>query len=269
MSKYKTHILTEKNIVILFEDKTVSYPRSHPFFAGVREKLLKMDFSGLDLEESIEKSLKKSSCPKGVTINKGVVRIDKKRIPEPIEKKIIEFFNQGLPLYPVVNFYRNLMKNPSEESRKDLFDFIMVNKIPLTEKGMFRAYKKVTKDFKDCHTGKFDNSVGSTPEMPREEVNPNRNVTCASGLHAAAWEYAKGFSGSIIVEVQINPKDVVSVPVDYQQQKMRVCRYKVIRVVQAESQKILVMQEEEDDYEDEEDEDQEAAEDEDLDEDEE
>jgi hypothetical protein len=44
-------------------------------------------------------------------------------------------------------------------------------------------------------------------------------------------EYAKGYSGDILVEVIISPKDVVSVPIDYNNQKMRVCRYKVLGVV--------------------------------------
>ncbi len=239
MSTYQNHIMTEKNIIIIFDDKTVSYPRSHKLFQQVKENLENHNFDAIDFEAEVEKSLKKSSLPENVTIKKGVVKVDGKRLPEVLEKKVIEFYENGLPLYPIVNFYRNLMKNPSEESRKDLFTFLMKNQIPLTEKGMFRAYKKVRDDFTDSHTGTIDNSVGKVVTMPREAVNPNRHVTCSSGLHVASWKYAQGYAGQILLEIQINPQDVVSVPVDYDNAKMRVCKYKVIRVIEQPNENLL------------------------------
>jgi hypothetical protein len=198
-----------------------------------------MEFDALDMDTAIENTFKKSHIPEGVTIRKNIVRVDKKRLPEILENKILEFYKKGHPLYPIINFYRNLMKNPSEESRKDLFTFLMHNNIPLTEKGFFRAYKKVTHDFTDCKTGTYDNSVGKFVVMPREDVDADRTVTCSTGLHVAAWDYAKYFSSGIMVEVQVNPRDVVSVPIDYNNQKMRVCKYRVIRVVTRPNERIL------------------------------
>ena len=239
MSTYKNHILTEKNIVILFDDKTLSYPRSHKLFAKVKKNLQAMNFRDLDLLGEIQVSGKKSSLPSGVTIKAGIVRVDKKRLPDTLEEKIISFWEKGLPLFPIINFYRNMMKNPSEESRKDLFTFLMENRIPITEKGMFRAYKKVREDMTDSQTGKIDNSVGKIVEMPRDQVDADRTVTCSRGLHVASWGYAQGYSGQVILEIQINPKDVVAVPTDYNKAKMRVCRYKVVRVVTVENPKDL------------------------------
>jgi hypothetical protein len=40
--------------------------------------------------------------------------------------------------------------------------------------------------------------------------------------------------------VEVDPADVVSVPVDYEAQKMRVCKYKVIAQSEAPIQDILV-----------------------------
>lgn len=239
MSVYRNHIITEKNIVVMFDDKVLSYPRSHKLFERIRTDLLDMRFDRLDLEENLEKHLKKSHLPDGVTIKKGVVRVDGKCLPEVLNEKVVEFYENGLPLYPIINFYRNLMENPSEESRKDLFTFLMANKIPITEKGMFRAYKKVKSNFMDSYTGTMDNSVGKVVSMPRERVNPDRTQTCSHGLHVASWEYAAKYSGEVILEIQINPKDVVSVPIDYNNAKMRVCRYKVVRVIKQPNEKIL------------------------------
>ncbi len=41
-------------------------------------------------------------------------------------------------------------------------------------------------------------------------------------------EYAGGFAGNNLIEVAVNPADVVSVPYDYNQQKCRCCRYEVL-----------------------------------------
>jgi len=89
------------------------------------------------------------------------------------------------------------MSNPSMTSRNELFLFLEAANLPITEDGCFLAYKAVTSDFKDKHSRKFDNSPGVTLEMPRRDVDDNREQTCSYGFHAAAYEYAKGFITSI------------------------------------------------------------------------
>jgi hypothetical protein len=45
----------------------------------------------------------------------------------------------------------------------------------------------------------------------------------------AAFEYAdKFYSNGHLMEIKVNPKNVVAVPTDYNQQKMRVCEYEVM-----------------------------------------
>lgn len=67
--------------------------------------------------------------------------------------------------------------------------------------------------------------------MRREDVDPDRNKCCSRGLHVASWEYAATYMGEVLIEVQVNPKDVVAVPLDYNFGKMRTCRYRVVRVI--------------------------------------
>lgn len=134
-----------------------------------------------------------------------------------------------MPFEPLVKFAENLLANPSERSVQELFNFLSVNDHPITNKGTFVAYKKVRSSFLDIHSGTMDNSVGKVVSMPRESVNPDCNVTCSYGLHVANWDYAKNHFGShedIMLEVEVNPRDVVSVPVDYNSAKMRVCSIK-------------------------------------------
>jgi hypothetical protein len=143
--------------------------------------------------------------------------------------KLTGFFNSGLPIDHYCKFVDNLMANPSMTSRNELFLFLEAANLPITEDGCFLAYKAVRSDFKDKHSGRFDNFPGVTHEMLRHDVDDNRNQTCSYGFHAAAYQYAKNFmSGNDkLVAVKINPADVVSVPSDYDNQKLRTCKYTV------------------------------------------
>ena len=152
-------------------------------------------------------------------------------VPNYIAKRILEFEREKLPIEPLVLFWKKLRKNPSKDSQEMLYGFLEANHHTLTEDGNFIAYKKVDRvDDKlvDNYTRKMDNSIGKIVSMPREEVVEDKNQTCSRGLHVAAWDYAQSYSGNVLVEVMVDPTDVVSVPIDHNNQKMRVCRYKVV-----------------------------------------
>ena len=148
-----------------------------------------------------------------------------------LAKRLIEFAKEKLPIEPLVYFWKKLRKNPSMDSQEMLYGFLEKNHHPITSDGNFIAYKKVTRmsgKLVDTHTKSINNSVGMIVSMPREKVVEDKHQTCSAGLHVAAWDYAQSFPGDTLVELLVDPTDVVSVPVDYNQQKMRVCRYKVM-----------------------------------------
>ena len=242
MSTYKSHIITEANIVVIFDDKVQSYPKSHPFFLKAKDYISHKRFHKLDYEGNMEKSSFRSGC-QGLKIAKGKVTVDGENLPKVLQKKLLEMYQQGAPCGPMVKFWRNLLLNPSKDAQKELFDFLLHSHIPLTEDGCFIAYKRVRKDMKDIYSGKMDNSVGEFVVMPRPEVDDNRERTCSKGLHAAAWGYLDSYApqaGNVTVEVKINPRDVVSIPVDYQFMKLRVSQYKVIKKVRESNKKAVV-----------------------------
>lgn len=130
-------------------------------------------------------------------------------------------------------FIDNLVQNPDYEAMDDLFSFLQKGNLPITDDGHFLAYKMVRSDFKDIYSGTLDNSPGKTVEMSRERCNLNRHETCSTGLHFCSESYIGGFGGSDskLIEVKINPKDVTSIPVDYNQAKGRCCKYLVTREI--------------------------------------
>jgi len=56
-------------------------------------------------------------------------------------------------------------------------------------------------------------------------------VGCHTGLHVGTYAYASNFGQGALLEVQVNPRDVVSVPTDCSAAKMRTCRYVVVDTI--------------------------------------
>lgn len=147
--------------------------------------------------------------------------------------RILSIMGEGEDATYLLKFLENLMLNPSYRSREQLYGFLEnCADMPITEDGRFIAYKWVNDDYTDCHTKSIDNSVGSVVTMPRSMVDDDPNRTCSAGLHVCSRGYTK--FGTRLMLVAVNPKDVVSVPTDYNNSKMRVCQYEVIQEIEAE-----------------------------------
>ncbi len=194
------------------------------------EALVDYLFPGLEVKETLTvQSNGKFRLDKSGNV---FVSGEKAPVHKVIGMKILEFHRAKADYKPLIQFWKNLQKNPSENSKNQLFQFLTANHHPITQDGCFIAYKYVHKNSEgrllDCHTKTFDNSIGKVVKVDRSKVDPNHNQTCSYGLHVAAHAYASSNGGSVTVEVKVNPKDVVAVPPDYNQQKMRVCEYKVL-----------------------------------------
>ena len=72
--------------------------------------------------------------------------------------------------------------------------------------------------------------------MERKKVNPDRRVDCSNGLHIANFSYASNFSGTLLIEVLVHPRDVVAVPEYDGHEKMRVCQFKSLGVYRDKKQ---------------------------------
>jgi hypothetical protein len=147
-----------------------------------------------------------------------------------IVDRLIDLANRGVeaPVNKLLNFLENLYQNPSNRVIERLYTFLEKGNMPITDDGYFLAYKKVRENYKDVYSETFDNSIGAVVEMPRGLVNDNDDQTCSHGLHFCSYDYLQSFSGKRVMVQKINPKDVVSIPVDYNDTKGRCCKYEVI-----------------------------------------
>lgn len=129
----------------------------------------------------------------------------------------------------ISKFIENMTMNPDANVISRIVDFIKWADIEITEEGYLRVYKIVRNDYKDNHSGRVDNSVGSTVFMRRTLVDNNEKNECSNGLHVCALNYFGFFagSGSRLVSCLLNPEDIVSIPADYNGSKIRCCKYVV------------------------------------------
>lgn len=226
--------ITNQNVIVNFDGQTHIISREDKFSEDLIQAIRDGKMDQIPMLVSKAKAMEHKS--NGVfKVVDGQILLDGVMAPVALSKKILQFLDEGLPYEPLVLFAKKLQKNPSYRSVQQLFSFLEKNDHPITDTGNFIAYKKVRDDFKDVHTGTFDNSVGAVLEMPRNQVDEDPNQTCSHGFHVASWEYATEFyQGGVMLELEIDPADVVAVPVDYQNSKMRVSKYRVLSVVQQE-----------------------------------
>jgi len=166
-----------------------------------------------------------------IEVRDGDVYFQGRPFANALTDRLLRLLEEELPVEPLCNFLTNLKKNPSKRAVDELYGFLENNSLPLTPDGHFIAYKKVRDDYTDIHSGKFNNSVGQIVEMARNEVDEDKDRTCSTGLHFCSLEYLPQFGGTYgnrVVLLKINPRDVVSIPSDYNNAKGRCCRYEVI-----------------------------------------
>ncbi len=236
---YKNSIITNQSVVVIFDTNMIPIPRENPMYKQVVAAIKankKDEIPGL---VDMATKIRKYSGGKFYVVD-GTVMIDGVSLPDALSKRLIAFADNGLPMESLLAFWDNLKQNPSERSREQLYSFLEHNGIPLTDDGCFVAYKRVDENYMDTYTHTIRNKPGDVVKMDRSKVNDDPNQTCSYGLHVAAYKYAHDFyPNGILMEVKVNPRDVVSVPVDYNNEKMRVCEYTVICECEKERAELL------------------------------
>ena len=240
------------SITVFIDGELLTITSEAPRFQEIVTKVVANDTDGLaDLfspEKAIANSFEKISTQ--ITIRNGKVFFEGRETHSTLADHIVEFWEEGNSnLTPLALFTEKLYSNPNEKSRDMLYDWMTEAKISISSDGNIVGYKGVTNDLRSIHSGpgivngvpengQLDNSPGNIVEMDRDEVTFDPDNSCAAGLHIGTYAYANSF-GTRVMEVSIDPRDVVSVPA-YEHAKMRVCRYKVVQEIFSKYDSALV-----------------------------
>lgn len=236
MSKFSAKMKNGKTItavvdgrVLTVDDGHVNYIKLHDAYkAGDADEFVKL----YDTISSISNTLSSKSGGKA-ELRGETIYYAGSPLHNEMSRRMIQIVKEGENIEYLLLFIENLMSNPSKRAIDELYNFLSHKNLPITEDGCFLAYKCVRENYLDKHSGKFNNSPGAILEMPRNSVDDNCNNTCSYGFHAGSLEYS-GPNGSFwhatdkVIIVKINPADVVSIPADYNAQKLRTCKYEVV-----------------------------------------
>lgn len=250
------YIIQGSNITVVIDNKPYTVNKSHIAFQKIVDAI----------KENNWETVKDIIEPKLVILNYGSGNISIQgdtlfwkgiELHNSLTTRIISMMQEGFPVEPMVKFMENLLENPSFRAINELYGFLEKNTLPITSDGFFLAYKRVNDSYLDVHSSSVLNKPayaftkeehnmlpitagrkkevtvnivdGQTViEMPRFMVNDDKNQTCSEGLHFCSQEYLNSFGGSRIVILKINPKDVVSIPTDYNNSKGRTSKYIVL-----------------------------------------
>ena len=223
------YLIQGKNIVVIIDNQPHTVTSSHIGYEKLKQAIRDNDW---DMVKQVVDPVKEIlNYGKGlVAIQGSKVFYKERELRGALTARMIEMYQDGFPVEPLILFMENLMQNPSKRAVEELYGFMEKGNLPLTPDGYFLAYKKVRADFLDIHSGTMSNAPGNVVEMERNDVDDNMNNTCSTGLHFCSKEYLSHFGGSDsrTVILKINPRDVVSIPADYNSTKGRACRYEVL-----------------------------------------
>lgn len=179
-----------------------------------------------------------------VTADTHNVYLDGQRIHNSLSEQILKRLQAGDQDWSrFVKFMLNLDDNPSYQAQQSVHRWIQANGLTITPDGNFIGYKGVQKNGMSVSSGpnnyvdgvlyqkgadtRVPHEIGSVISKKRHQVDDDTRSACSVGLHVGTEKYARDFAPRLLT-VEINPRDVVSVPDNDLEWKIRVCQYKVL-----------------------------------------
>lgn len=239
--KFQSQIMTSGgNLMAVVDNSVYQVTKDHPMykklFEAYRDKDADTFVELYDRQQSLDNYVNTSpvAVAAGVSVVDGNVYYNGVQLQNVVVETIRNMMQHGLDFQPMVRFLERAIKSNSQRVVEELFRFIEACGLTITEDGCFLAYKTVGHDYWDKYSHTVLNTVGA-PILRKErwEVDDNPNRTCSKGYHVGALAYAgpggtyNGHDDHVMI-CKVAPEDVVSVPVDYNGQKLRCCWYEVV-----------------------------------------
>lgn len=249
-----------KNLAVVIDGDIHVTDNSHPYWNEILDAVLSERESEIPalIDLATQAATQFERVTERVAVANGVVTFDGDVVNNSLTEAIARAMRQGLPFDNLARFMDKVYQNPNKHSRSNLYDWLSTHAFTINERGNLVCYKGVSNDLKSISSGPgivngehvsghLDNSVGNVVEMARSDVQHDPSEGCSVGLHVGTWDYASRFGHGSTLKVEVNPRDVVSVPTDCSWAKMRVCRY---RVLEATIAPVESLYDEADDYDD-------------------
>lgn len=237
--KFIPNIINEKTITAIIDGEAKVISSSHRNFSKIKKALIAGDFDSVPNLIDEGNALVKIGGG-DIQVVGGTVKYQGRDIPNYQAQKLLSMLRDGRKdIEPFKNFIRRLMENPSARAREEFARFMDFAELPFDSEGYVFAYKGLNGDYwsvrgnkntrvlkgKVNEQGQIYNGLGEEIEVDRRDVDDDPSHYCGQGIHLGSHHYACGWSRGKVVLCKFDPKDVVSVPLDCQGQKVRVSHY--------------------------------------------
>lgn len=238
---YLICITTTGNAVTITEPREIDWilTKALPVFNDKTGSNAVLELNLTCLEDTV------ITCSDGSTITFNDKGISTEKEEYALDLRNLKEFTQyakehNYSIQPLIEKVTEALEFNNIESMRDLFTFLGKNNLPITKEGNILAYKILHvndvsgEEFVDVFSQTVHQKVGDTVTMPKDFVTVDRNIHCASGLHACSIGYFKSFyikNKHKISLVKIDPRDVCSVPKDTAS-KLRCCKYQILGLIE-------------------------------------
>lgn len=224
----------DKQLTVHFANGDVAvWSATNPEMPHILELCKNARWGEIEVLHNINKAIMKS---KNVVVEKDIIKIDGVTVSNtatPIMEFIKVLQKKGVidsEISRIKPFLENMFENPFIDAVQEIYDYCKAMDFEITDDGCFLAYKNVRSDLGSIFdNGATKHKIGEYTEVKMYDTE--RTNTCSKGLHFCSKSYLQHYVGEVTIIVKINPKDVVSIPVDYNFAKGRCRKYLVVGIL--------------------------------------
>lgn len=231
-SKALPFVIKPKFLQVTLGGQPFTLDSTHPTFNRLRAALRAKKWKAVPRLVTLARNLF-SASQGNVEVRNGVVFYKGTAVDSSLTQRIVDMVKGKKDINHMLRFMDDLYKNPSPEARREFFDWLRENDLPITDSGAIIAYKSVNSDLRDEYTGTIDNSPGQRILGSRKWFDTDYRTQCSTGYHVCSKQY--GLYGSRVMAVLVRPRDVLSA-VDG---KMRVVNYEVLRELGSKTESLF------------------------------
>lgn len=224
----------DKQLTVHFANGDVAvWSATNPEMPHILELCKNAQWGEIEILHNINKAIMKSNS---VVVEKDTMKIDGVTVSNtatPIMEFIKILQEKGVidsEISRIKPFLENMFENPFIDAVQEIYDYCKAMDFEITDDGCFLAYKNVRSDLGSIFdNGATKHKIGEYTEVKMYDTE--RTNTCSKGLHFCSKSYLQHYVGEVTIIVKINPKDVVSIPVDYNFAKGRCRKYLVVGIL--------------------------------------
>lgn len=224
----------DKQLTVHFANGDVAvWSATNPEMPHILELCKNAQWGEIEILHNINKAIMKS---KNVVVEGDTMKIDGVTVSNtatPIMEFIKVLQKKGVidsEISRIKPFLENMFENPFIDAVQEIYDYCKAMDFEITDDGCFLAYKNVRSDLGSIFdNGQTKHKIGEYTEVKMYDTE--RTNTCSKGLHFCSKSYLQHYVGEVTIIVKINPKDVVSIPVDYNFAKGRCRKYLVVGIL--------------------------------------